>query len=105
MLSAEEINLAVMLAEKSFAWRELQREILLISGKLMPLAEAKLYSIDVSYKTGQTGFTGWFNARRELLELEIQLAVVNAQSEIVWADISLIALCQSVEETSKLFNK
>jgi len=104
MLSAEEINLAVILAEKSFMWRELQREIQLIRGKLMPLAEVKLNSIDASYKTGRTGFTGWFNARRELLELEIQLAVVNAQREIVFADISLIALCTSVEETSKLFN-
>ncbi|MBI5779973.1 MAG: TolC family protein [Planctomycetes bacterium] len=104
MLSAEEINLAVVLAEKSFAWRELQRQSRLIRENLMPLAETKLNSIDASFKTGRTGFTGWFNARRELLELKTQLAVVNAQREIVFADISLIALCQSVEETSKLFN-
>jgi outer membrane protein TolC len=70
----------------------------------MPLAEAKLNSIDASFKTGRTGFTGWFNARRELLELKIQLVTVNTQREIIFADISLMALCTSVEETSKLFN-
>ncbi|MEK7310031.1 MAG: TolC family protein [Planctomycetota bacterium] len=105
MLSADQINLAVVLAEKSFAWRELQRQSRLIREKLMPLAEAKLNSIDASFKTGRIRFTDWFNARRELLELKTQLAVVNAQREIVFADISLIALCTSVGETSKLFNK
>ncbi|MEW6027001.1 MAG: TolC family protein, partial [Planctomycetota bacterium] len=104
MRSAEEINLAVMLAEKAFMWRELQRESQLIREKLLPLAETKLNSINAFFKTGRNRFTDWFNARRELLELQTQLAVVNAQREIVFADISLIALCTNVEETSKLFS-
>jgi len=62
MLSSGQLELVVMLAEKSFMWRELQRQSQLIRGNLMPLAEIKLNSMAVAYKTGKTGFTGWFNA-------------------------------------------
>ena len=103
MLSAEEINVAVLLAEKSFAWRELQRQSRLIREQLMPLAEVKLNSLDAAYKTGKMDFTGWFNAGRELLELKIQLAVVNAQREIVFDDISLMVLSNRPEEAAKIF--
>jgi len=105
MLSAGQLELVVMLAEKSFMWRELQRQSQLIRGKLMPLAEIKLNSIGAYYQTGKTGFTGWFNARRELLELEIQLAVVNSQREIVFDEISLMVLSNRPEEIAKVFNK
>jgi len=102
MLSSGQLELVVMLAEKSFMWRELQRQSQLIRGNLMPLAEIKLNSMAVAYKTGKTGFTGWFNASRELLELKIQLAVVNAQREIVFADISLMVLSNRPEEVAKI---
>ncbi|MFH0888373.1 MAG: TolC family protein [Planctomycetota bacterium] len=101
-LSAEEINVAVLLAEKSFAWRELQRQSQLIREKLMPLAELKLNNIEAYYKTGKTGFTDWFNSRRELLELKIQLVVVNAQRETIFDDISLMVLSNKPEEISKI---
>ena len=102
MLSAGQLELVVMLAEKSFMWRELQRESQLISAKLMPLAEVKLNSIDASFKTGRIRFTDWFNARRELLDLRIQLAVVNTQREIMFDDISLMVLSQRPEEVAKI---
>lgn len=105
MLSSGQLELVVMLAEKSFMWRELQRQSRLIRDQLMPLAETKLNSIDASFRTGRTGFTGWFNARRELLELKIQLAVVNAQREIVFDDISLMVLSNRPEEVAKILVK
>jgi outer membrane protein TolC len=102
MLSVGQLELVVMLAEKSFMWRELQRQSRLLTEKLMPLAEVKINSIAAYYQTGKTNFTDWSNARRELLELRIQLAVVNTQREIVFDDISLMVLSNRPEEVAKI---
>jgi len=105
MLSSGQLELVVMLAEKSFMWRELQRASRLIRDQLMPLAEVKINSMAAYYQTGKTNFTDWSNARRELLELRIQLAVVNAQREIVFDDISLMVLSNRPEEVAKILQE
>ncbi|MFA5794305.1 MAG: TolC family protein [Candidatus Brocadiia bacterium] len=102
-LKAEEINLSVLLAEKTFTWRQLQRESLLISEQLIPRAKLNADSLNAEYKTGQTTMTNWLNARRELVELLIRLAEANAERETVFAEITLMAASRSPAEIARIF--
>lgn len=104
MLSAAELDLVIMLAEKAFMWRELNRQAQLIETQLIPLAEAKISNAGIYYQTSGPGFIDWLNAGKELLELKIRIAEITANREIISADIFCMALSHEPEELQKIIN-
>ena len=103
MLSAAELEWVVTLAEKTFMWRELRRQTELIEKQLIPLAEAKLNSLDARYTTGMSGFVERMEATVDVLELKVRLADAVAGREIVYDEISLSVLSNQPEESGKIF--
>ncbi|MBI4712310.1 MAG: TolC family protein [Planctomycetes bacterium] len=103
LLSAEQIELAVLFAEKSYLWRQLQRETNLVRDELVPLAEVKAKSLEAAYKSGRVRLSDWVKARNELIELQIQLVTAITMKETVYYEISLVLQSHWPEEATKIF--
>ncbi len=89
-LKAEQIDLAVNFAEKSFTYRETSRNLVLIEDELIPKARQSVEIVRAGYRTGTTDFSTMTDAERALLDLQLEAAEARADREIALADLSLM---------------
>jgi len=94
-LSAEEIQLAVEFADKSFMYREATRNLRLLTEALLPKARQSLEVARVSYSSGRTDFINLQEAQRALLEFELAEVDARTRRELALAEISLLILGQA----------
>jgi outer membrane protein, heavy metal efflux system len=89
-LKAAQIDLAVSFAEKSFAYRETSRTLVLIEDKLIPRARQSVEIVRAGYRTGTTDFSTMTGAEQMLLGLQLEAAEARTDREIALADLSLM---------------
>jgi outer membrane protein TolC len=89
-LSAEQISLTVSLAEKTFAYREISRNLSLFRDSLIPKARQSLVLARGGYLAGTIDFLNLVDAQRTLLNFEMSEAEAQTQQHIVLAELSLI---------------
>lgn len=89
-LSAEQISLAVDVAERAYLYREATRELALLNNQLLPKARQSLEVARSSYLAGQTDFFNLTDTERELLAFELDKVAAATQREIALAELSLI---------------
>jgi outer membrane protein, heavy metal efflux system len=105
MLSAEQIDLAVVVAEKTFMWREINREINVLSNILMPNMEFRIRRLETGYTNGTINFMDWVNAQHERMDLQNQYLKAVAQRAILFTEISTVVLSHWPEDVINLFKK
>ena len=88
-LSAEQIALAVELAEKSFMLREATRNLTLVQDDLLPKATLSVEVARAGYLAGKTEFMNVLDAWRTLLEFEMTIVEARTQRELALAELSL----------------
>ena len=88
-LSAEQIALAVELAEKSFMLREATRKLTLVQDNLLPKASLSVEVARAGYLAGKTEFMNVLDAWRTLLEFEMTIVEARTQRELALAELSL----------------
>ena len=93
-LSAEQINLAVDFAEKSFQFRESSRNLDLLQNQLLPKAQLSLAVARSAYLSGQQEFVNLIDAERALLDIQLSEVEARVQREQALADLSLLILGQ-----------
>jgi cobalt-zinc-cadmium efflux system outer membrane protein len=91
-LSAEQIELAVEFVEKSFAFREAGRKLLLLRDQLIPKARESLEVARISYLSGQLDFFNLSDAQRTLLMFELDEVEALTQREMALTELSLLTL-------------
>ena len=89
-MSAEQIALTVDFAEKSFAYREIGRNLDLLENQLIPKARQSLEIARAGYLSGTIDFFNLMDAERTLLNFELSEVEARTQREIVLADLSLM---------------
>jgi outer membrane protein, heavy metal efflux system len=89
-LSAEEITLAVNFAEKSYLYREANRNLELLRDRLLPKANQSLAVARTGYLSGQIDFFNLTDAERTLLDFKLNQVEANTQREVVLAELSLL---------------
>ena len=89
-LDAEQIALTVDFAEKSFAYREISRNLALLQGRLIPKARQSLEIARAGYLSGTIDFFNLINAQQTLLAFELGEIEARTQREITLAELSLI---------------
>ena len=89
-LSAEQINLTVEFAEKSFDYREVTRNLDLLRGQLIPKAQRSLEIARSAYLSGKTEFFNLIDAERTLLEFRLSEIEARTQRELVLSELSLL---------------
>ncbi|MEK7685150.1 MAG: TolC family protein [Verrucomicrobiota bacterium] len=89
-LSAEQIALAVDLAEKSFMFREASRNLALVQEALLPKARQSLEVARASYLAGKTEFFNLIDAWRTLLDFQLTQVEAQTQRELALAELSLV---------------
>ena len=89
-LSAEQIALTVDFAEKSFGYRELNRNLDLLQTQLIPKARQLLELARANYLSGRIDFFNLMDAQRTLLDFEMSEVEARTQREIVMAELSLM---------------
>lgn len=89
-LSAEQIGLTVDFAEKSFAYREIERNLLLLQTRLIPKARQLLELARAGYLSGTIDFFNLMDAERTLLEFQMKEAEARSDREIALAELSLL---------------
>lgn len=89
-LAAEQIMVAVDLAEKTFMFREATRNQALIERDLLPKAQQSLEVARSAYVTGRTGFLDVIEASRSLLDFELRGIDARTQRELSLAELALI---------------
>ena len=89
-LSAEQIQLAVEFADRSFMYREATRNLKLLAESLLPKARQALEVARASYSAGQAEFINVQEAARALLEFELAGVDARTQRELVLAELSLM---------------
>ena len=89
-LSAEEIALAVAFAERSYLYREANRNLLLLREQLLPKANQSLEVARTGYLAGQIDFFNLTDAERTLLGFKLDQVEANTQREVALAELSLI---------------
>lgn len=89
-LEAAQIALAVTLAEKAFAYREVSRNLALLQDKLIPQSALSVAVARAAYLTGDITFFNLIDA--ELQQLTYELGEVQARTlrEVLMAEITLI---------------
>ncbi len=88
--SAEQIQLAVEFADKSFMYREAKRNLQLLADSLLPKARLSLDVAQAGYSAGQTDFTDLIDAERTLLDFQLAEVDARVQCELALAELSLI---------------
>ncbi|MBA3849357.1 MAG: hypothetical protein C0502_05100 [Opitutus sp.] len=89
-LAAEQIMLAVELAEKSFMLREANRNVALLDDALLPKAKQALEVARAGYLTGQIDFFDLLDAWKTQLAFELQLIGARTQRELALAELSFL---------------
>jgi len=89
-LKAGQIDLAVNIAEKSFACRETSRNVALFEKELIPKARQSIETVRAAYRTGTMDFSAMTDAERMLLDLKLTAAEVRTEREIALAELSLM---------------
>ena len=89
-LSAEQIMVAVDLAERSYMVRETARNLTLFEDILLPKARQSLEVARSSYFTGRTDFFNLIDAWRTLLGFELMRIEAQTQRELALAELSLL---------------
>ena len=89
-LSAEQIQLAVEFADKSFMYREATRNLKLLSDSLLPKARQALEVARAGYDAGKVDFINLQEAERALFEFELAAVDARTRRELVLAELSLL---------------
>jgi len=88
-LSSEQIMVTVDFAMKSYDYREITRNLILLQEKLLPKAKQSLEIARAGYLAGQIDFFNLIDAERTLLNFQLQEVEARTRREIVLADLSL----------------
>jgi len=89
-LSAEQISLATEFAEKSFGYREINRNLALFQDQLIPKARQSLELARANYLSGTIDFFNLMDAQRMLLMFEMSEVEARTEREIILANLSLL---------------
>jgi outer membrane protein TolC len=89
-LSAEQIQLAVEFADKSFMYREATRNLELLTKSLLPKARQALEVARSGYRTGRVDFINLLDAERSLLDFQLAEVEARTRRELVLAEVSLL---------------
>lgn len=89
-LTAGQINLTVEFAEKSYAYREVNRNLELLCSQLIPKAQRSLEIARSAYLAGKTDFFNLLDAERSVLEFRLSEIDAHTQRELVLSDLSLL---------------
>ena len=88
--SAEQIQLAVEFAGKSFMYREAKRNLQLLDGSLLSKAQMSLDVARAAYSANRIEFINLLEAERTLLEFQLTEVEARTQCELALAELSLI---------------
>jgi len=88
-LTSEQITLTVDFAIKSYDYREISRNLVLLRDKLIPKARDTLEIARAGYLSGKTDFLNLMDAERALLGFQLEEVEARAGREILLADLSL----------------
>jgi outer membrane protein TolC len=91
-LSAEEIELAVEFAEKSFLLREAGRSLDLLTDRLLPKARQSVEVAQSGYVSAKVDFLNLLDAQRTLRDLQLSEVDARLQRELALAELSLVVL-------------
>ena len=91
-LSAEQIALAVEFAEKSFLFREANRNLKLLNERLLTTARQSVEVAQSGYMGGKLDFLNVIDAERTLLEFQLSEVEAGLQRELALAELSLLIL-------------
>jgi outer membrane protein, heavy metal efflux system len=89
-LSAEQISLAVDIAERSFVYRETTRNLELLQNELLPKQRKSLELARSSYLSGQVDFLNLTDTEQTLLRFDLDQVEARTQRELSLAELSLI---------------
>src|ERR1039457_2074068 len=89
-LSAEQIALAVAVAEKAFLYREASRNLELLQNQLLPKQRQSLELARSGYLAGQIDFLNLTDAEQTLLRFGLDEVEARTQREFSLAELSLI---------------
>jgi outer membrane protein TolC len=89
-LTAGQINLTVEFAEKSYAYREVNRNLDLLREQLIPKAQRSLEIARAAYLAGKTDFFNLLDAERSLLEFRLSEIDARTQRELTLSELSLL---------------
>src|SRR5437879_9922276 len=89
-LSAEQIALAVDVAERSFLYREATRNLELLRNELLPKQRQSVEVARSGYLAGQIDFFNLTDAEQTLLRFALAEVEAGAQRELALAELSLL---------------
>jgi cobalt-zinc-cadmium efflux system outer membrane protein len=89
-LSVEQISLAVDFAEKTFMYREANRNLHLLQDRLLPRARQSLEVARGAYLSGQLDFLNVIDAERTLFAFQLERVDAQTQRELALAELSLV---------------
>lgn len=104
-LNAEQIAVAVDFAEKTFAYRQISRNLDLLESLLIPKARQSLEIARAGYLAGTVDFFNLMDTERTLLNFELAEVEARTQREIVLADISLLVSGMPPQGAPRLFDE
>jgi outer membrane protein TolC len=88
-LNAEQIQVTVDFAMKTYDYREATRNLALLQDKLIPKARKSMEIARAGYLSGDTDFLNLMEASRMLLGFQLEEVQARTRREIVLADLSL----------------
>lgn len=89
-LTAEQLQLAVDFADKSYVYREARRNLKLLTDGLLSKAQLSLDVALSAYSSGKIDFINLLEAERVLLNFQLAEVEARLQCEMALADLSLI---------------
>jgi outer membrane protein TolC len=89
-LSAEQIGLAVDVAERTFLYREASRNLQLLQNELLPKQRQSLEVARSGYLAGQIDFFNVTDAEQTLLRFGLEQVEARTQRELALSELSLI---------------
>jgi len=89
-LSAEEIDLTLAMAEKTFAYREVTRNLELLQHQLIPKAGLSVEIARAGYLSGTISFFNLIDAERTKLAFQLFEVEARTRREITLAELSLL---------------
>src|SRR5262249_7342768 len=89
-LSAEQISLAVDIAERAFVYREATRNLELLQKELLPKQRQSLEVARSAYLGGQVDFLNLTDVEQTLLRFDLDQVEARTQRELSLAELSLI---------------
>ncbi len=89
-LSAEQISLAVDVAERAFVYRETTRNLELLQKELLPKQRQSLEVARSAYLGGQVDFLNLTDVEQTLLRFELDQVEARTQRELSLAELSLM---------------